>query len=66
MKSRGIIYFDFEDMSLSEIGDQEKKLKEIVAAMKLTTPTLVAADAKVKERRGEAGLDLDKFKFRTS
>ncbi len=53
-------------MSLSEIGDKEKKLKEIVSAMKLTTPTLVAADAKVKERRGEAGLDVDKFKFTTS
>ena len=66
MKPRGVIYFDFEEMSYAEAGDQEKKLLEIVEAVKLTTPTVIAAGAKIKEYRGEPGMDLDQFKFRTS
>tara|TARA_B100000780_G_scaffold154043_1_gene107721 strand:- start:565 stop:720 length:156 start_codon:yes stop_codon:yes gene_type:complete len=32
MKPRGVIFIDFEEMSIAEAGDQERKLKEFVTA----------------------------------
>jgi|AACY02.14.fsa_nt_gi hypothetical protein len=66
MKTRGIIVVDFDECAgFTEAGLQEAKLKEICAAIKLTTPSAIFAEALVRERRGEAGVDLKTAKFRT-
>ena len=66
MKTRGILVVDVEECAgFTEACLQEAKLKEICAAIKLTTPSAIFAEALIREHRGEAGVDLKTAKFRT-
>ena len=64
-KYRAWLHVEYDEMSLAEIAGEDHKIKQIVEAIKLTTPNALHVGHYITERRGEPIYDASKFKLRS-
>tara|TARA_X000000950_G_scaffold265696_1_gene340245 strand:+ start:1369 stop:1572 length:204 start_codon:yes stop_codon:yes gene_type:complete len=67
MKARGIIMIDYDfPKGYRQAADAEDRLKEAAEMLTSGDPTVVDSDVDVRERRGDAKLDIKRMKIRIS